>query len=80
LCYRLDRRPPPDQRRTAPTGASATVTLTVTAHDLASWDTTSNNWIASAGTYQIRVGDSSRTLPLTGTLSLSAPITANSMS
>jgi beta-glucosidase len=68
------------QRVTLNPGASATVTFTVTAHDLASWDTTSNNWIASAGTYQIRVGDSSRTLPLTGTLSLSAPITANAMS
>jgi beta-glucosidase len=61
-------------------GASATVTFTVTAHDLASWDTTSGNWIAGAGTYHILVGDSSRNLPLTGTLGLSSPITANSMS
>ena len=59
---------------------STTVTFTVTAHDLASWDTTSNNWIAGAGNYQILVGGSSRSLPLTGTLSLSAPITANEMS
>jgi beta-glucosidase len=57
-------------------GASATVTFTVTAHDLASWDTTSGNWIAGAGTYQILVGDSSRNLPLT----VSSPITANAMS
>jgi beta-glucosidase len=48
--------------------------------DLASWDTTSGNWIAGAGTYQILVGDSSRNLPLTGTLSVSSPITANAMS
>ena len=61
-------------------GASATVTFTITAHDLASWDTTSGNWIAGAGTYHILVGDSSRNLPLTGTLSVSTPITANSMS
>ena len=61
-------------------GASATVTFTITAHDLASWDTTSGNWIAGAGTYQILVGDSSRNLPLTGTLGVSSPITANPMS
>ena len=68
------------QRVTLNAGASATVTFTVPAHDLASWDTTSGNWIAGTGTYQILVGDSSRNLPLTGTLSLSAPITANPMS
>jgi beta-glucosidase len=61
-------------------GASATVTFTVTAHDLASWDTASNSWIAGAGAYHILVGDSSRNLPLTGTLSVSSPITANPMS
>jgi beta-glucosidase len=68
------------QRVTLNPGASATVSFTVTAHDLASWDTTSNNWIAGAGTYQILAGDSSRNLPLTGTLSVSTPITANPMS
>jgi beta-glucosidase len=68
------------QRVTLNPGASATVTFTVTAHDLASWDTSSSNWIAGAGSYQILVGDSSRNLPLTGTLSLSASITANAMS
>jgi beta-glucosidase len=30
----------------------------------AHWDT---GWVATAGTYQILVGDSSRNLPLTGT-------------
>src|SRR6266568_5726536 len=48
------------QRVTLNAGASATVTFTVPAHDLASWDTTSGNWIAGTGTYQILVGDSSR--------------------
>jgi beta-glucosidase len=65
------------QRVTLNPGASSTVTFTVHAHDLASWNTTSNSWIASAGTYQILVGDSSRNLPLTGNLSLSTAITAN---
>jgi beta-glucosidase len=60
-------------------GASATVTFTVTAHDLASWDTTSGNWVAGAGSYQILVGDSSRNLPLSGTLTLNSAITDNSM-
>jgi hypothetical protein len=46
----------------------------------ASWDTSSNNWIAGAGSYQILVGNSSRDLPLTGTLNVSSPITANAMS
>lgn len=68
------------QRVTLNPGASATVTFTVTGHDLASWGTTSGNWIAGPGSYQILVGDSSRNLPLTGALSLSAPITANAMS
>ena len=60
-------------------GASGTVTFTVTAHDLASWDTASGNWIASAGSYQVLVGDSSRNLPLTGTITLGNPITDNAM-
>jgi beta-glucosidase len=67
------------QRVTLNPGASATVTFTVTAHDLASWDTTSGNWIAGAGTYQILVGNSSRNLPLNGTITVSSPITANAM-
>src|SRR6185437_15477961 len=56
------------QRVTLNAGASATVTFTVKAHDLAHWDTTSSTWQATAGTYQILVGDSSRNLPLTGNL------------
>jgi beta-glucosidase len=51
----------------------------VTAHDLASWDTTSSNWIAGAGSYQILAGDSSRNLPLSGTINLSSAIIDNAM-
>jgi beta-glucosidase len=67
------------QRITLNPGASATVTFTVTAHDLASWDTTSSNWIAGAGSYQILVGDSSRNLPLSAAINLSSAITDNAM-
>jgi beta-glucosidase len=67
------------QRITLSPGQSGTVTFTVTAHDLASWDTTANNWIAGAGSYQILVGDSSRNLPLTGTVTLGSAITDNAM-
>ena len=67
------------QRITLGPGAAGTVTFTVTAHDLASWNTTSNSWIAGAGSYQILVGDSSRSLPLSGTITLGSAITDNAM-
>ncbi len=56
-------------------GASQTVQFTVTAHDLAHWDTTANGWSATAGSYQILVGDSSRNLPLSGSVSVATTIT-----
>ena len=55
------------------------MTNTGSAHDLASFDTASGNWIAGAGSYQILVGDSSRNLPLTGTITLASAITDNAM-
>ncbi|HEY0936784.1 MAG TPA: discoidin domain-containing protein, partial [Trebonia sp.] len=67
------------QRVTLSPGAAATVTFTVTAHDLASWDTTAGSWIAAAGSYQILVGDSSRSLPLTGAIAVGSAITDNAM-
>jgi len=65
------------QRITLNAGASGTVTFTVKNHDLAHWDTTSNSWQATAGTYQILVGDSSRNVPLTGNLTVPTTVTAN---
>ncbi len=65
------------QRITLNAGASGTVTFTVPTHALAHWDTASNSWLATAGTYQILVGDSSRNLPLTGNLTVSSTVTAN---
>jgi beta-glucosidase len=66
------------QRVTLGAGQAATVTFTVTAHELAHWDTTASAWVATAGTYQILVGDSSRNLPLSAPLTVSTTVTANS--
>ncbi|WP_405578829.1 glycoside hydrolase family 3 C-terminal domain-containing protein [Streptomyces sp. NBC_01190] len=60
-------------------GASAKVTFTVSAHDLAYWNTSGSNWTTAAGAYQIMVGDSSRNLPLTGTLTVSTAMTAKTV-
>ena len=71
---------PPEQlkgfsRVTLSPGASATVTFPLTIHDLASWNTTANAWEAQAGSYSISVGDSSASLPLTGSTSLGQTLT-----
>ncbi|MFI6076423.1 glycoside hydrolase family 3 C-terminal domain-containing protein [Actinoplanes sp. NPDC051343] len=64
------------QRITLAAGASGTVTFQVPARDLAHWETSSHSWKTTAGSYQILVGDSSRNLPLTGTLSAPASVSA----
>jgi beta-glucosidase len=56
-------------------GQSATVTLPLTIHDLASWSPTDNQWEARAGTYSIKVGDTSNSLPLSGSTSLAETLT-----
>ncbi|MFF3983119.1 discoidin domain-containing protein [Streptomyces sp. NPDC001797] len=63
------------QRVTLNAGQSKTISFTVSTHDLAYWNTTTGNWTTAAGNYQILVGDSSRNLPLTGTLNV--PSTVN---
>ena len=63
------------QRVNLAAGASATVTFPINIHDLASWSSTANAWEAQAGTYSIKVGDSSASLPLTGSTSLSVTLT-----
>jgi beta-glucosidase-like glycosyl hydrolase len=63
------------QRVTLNPGASATVSFPLTIHDLASWSSTGNQWEAQAGTYSIKVGDSSASLPLTGSTSLAQELT-----
>ncbi|HEX4288703.1 MAG TPA: glycoside hydrolase family 3 C-terminal domain-containing protein, partial [Trebonia sp.] len=71
---------PPEQlkgfsRVTLSPGASAAVTFPLTIHDLASWSSTANAWQAQAGSYSIAVGDSSASLPLTGSTSLGQTLT-----
>jgi beta-glucosidase len=56
-------------------GQSATVSFPLNIHDLASWSPTANQWEAQAGTYSIAVGDSSSSLPLTGSTSLAQTLT-----
>ncbi|WP_333770161.1 glycoside hydrolase family 3 C-terminal domain-containing protein [Streptomyces sp. IBSBF 2435] len=60
-------------------GASAKVSFTVTAHDLAYWNTATSKWTTAAGGYQILVGDSSRNLPLAGTLNVATAMNANTV-
>jgi beta-glucosidase len=63
------------QRVTLNPGQSATVSFPLTIHDLASWSAADNAWEAQAGTYSISVGDSSASLPLTGSTSLAHELT-----
>src|SRR5580658_6396623 len=63
------------QRMSLNPGQSATVSFPLTIHDLASWSSTANAWEAQAGTYSISVGDSSASLPLSGTTSLAQTLT-----
>jgi hypothetical protein len=60
-------------------GASQTLHFTVTAHDLAHWSDSAGGWTTTAGSYQIMVGDSSRNLPLTGTLAVSGTLSAKAL-
>jgi beta-glucosidase len=57
-------------------GQSQTVRFTVTAHDLAHWVDPSG-WTTTPGTYQILVGDSSRNLPLSGSLAVTSALRSN---
>ncbi|WP_329237851.1 glycoside hydrolase family 3 C-terminal domain-containing protein [Actinoallomurus sp. NBC_01490] len=51
-------------------GQSRTVRFTLTAHDLAHWADATGGWTTTPGAYRILVGDSSRHLPLSGTLNV----------
>lgn len=53
-------------------GQSATVTFELQRRDVSVWDVVAQNWrLVSGEAYQVYVGASSRTLPLTGTLTFS---------
>src|ERR1700722_11388570 len=60
------------QRVSLAPGASQTVTFPLTQRNLQYWNSTSNGWATSTGSYGISVGDSDANLPLTGTLAVSA--------
>ncbi|NUP46935.1 MAG: glycoside hydrolase family 3 [Catenulispora sp.] len=51
-------------------GQSTTVTLPLTETDLHYWNTGGNGWATATGGYTISVGDSSRNLPLSGSLTV----------
>jgi beta-glucosidase len=53
-------------------GQSQTVSFPVTQQNLQYWNTGTNAWATSTGSYGISIGDSSASLPLTGTLSVSS--------
>jgi beta-glucosidase len=53
-------------------GASERVTFHLTQHKLQYWNSRTNTWATSTGSYGLKVGDSSANLPLSGTLSVSS--------
>ena len=68
------------QRVNLAAGASTTVTFPLTQQNLQYWNSNSSAWATSTGNYTVSVGDSSASLPLTGTLAvtssqLGAPVT-----
>jgi beta-glucosidase len=55
-------------------GESQTITLTLNAKDLSSFNTEASAWIADAGKYEILIGASSSDIKLTGSFNLKKPI------
>jgi beta-glucosidase len=53
-------------------GASQTVSFPLTQQNLQYWNSGSNAWATSTGSYGVEVGDSSSNLPLSGTLSVTS--------
>jgi beta-glucosidase len=53
-----------------PAGQSTEVTFKLTRRDLSEWDVVSQKWMLLKGAYQVMVGSSSRTLPLTSSFTL----------
>jgi beta-glucosidase len=60
------------QRVSLAAGASTTVTFNLTQQNLQYWNSGSSAWATSTGNYTVSVGDSSASLPLTGTLSVAS--------
>ena len=51
-------------------GESQTLTMTIPIRDLASFDEAGSQWLTEAGNYTFRIGNSSRNLPLSASLTL----------
>ena len=51
-------------------GESQTLTMTIPVRDLASFDEAGSQWLTEAGNYTFRIGNSSRNLPLSASLTL----------
>ncbi|MDT4905172.1 MAG: beta-glucosidase [Pseudonocardiales bacterium] len=51
-------------------GQSTRVHFTLTSQDASYWNSGAHGWVLGAGTYAVRVGDSSRSLPLSGTFAV----------
>ena len=51
-------------------GESQTLTMSIPVRDLASFDESGSQWVSEAGNYTFRIGNSSRNLPLSATLTL----------
>jgi beta-glucosidase len=51
-------------------GQTKPVKFAVTSHDASYWNSAAQGWALGAGTYTVRVGDSSRSLPLSGTFAV----------
>jgi beta-glucosidase len=60
------------QRVSLAPGAATTVTFNLTQQNLQYWNSSSNAWATSTGNYGIEVGDSSASLPLSGTLAVAS--------
>lgn len=61
------------QKVTLAAGQAQTVSFTLDASAFSYWDTTAHNWTVPKGTFQIAVGDSSRSLPLQGSFQVTTP-------
>jgi beta-glucosidase len=61
-------------------GQSQTVRFTVTSRDLAHWADSSGGWTTTPGAYQILVGDSSRNLPLSGSVNVAGTLRSDAPS
>jgi beta-glucosidase len=58
------------QKINLPPGQSGHLTIKLDARAFQIWNTSSNSWTTAAGTYGVLVGDSSRNLPLHGTVAI----------